>query len=48
MKDEQAQKHKNTNIFLKETTREKTPQNFLSIDLNQSSVKPRKLLLTYF
>ena len=31
----------NTEIFLGETTREKTPQNFLNIELNQDSVKPQ-------
>ena len=41
-------KHKNTNIFLRETIREKTPQNFLSMKLNYSSVNPRQLLLSYF
>ena len=40
-------KHKNTKIFLEETTREKTPQNFLSIELNQCSVKLRQQLLFY-
>ena len=30
----------NTYIFLGETTREKTPQNFLNIELTQDSVKP--------
>ena len=38
----------NKNIFLKETIRKKTPQNFLSIELNQISVKPRQLLLSSF
>ena len=39
-KNTRTQEHKNTEIFLGETTREKTPQNFLSIELNHNSVKP--------
>ena len=40
------QQHKrteeNTKIFLEETTREKTPQNFLSIEFDQDNVKPQE------
>ena len=48
MKEQQAQKHKNTKIFLKETTMEKTLQKFLSIEFDQDSVKPRQWFLTPF
>ena len=48
LKEQQADKHKNLNIFLRETTREKTLQNFLSIELNQSSVKPKENASLFF
>ena len=32
----------NTNIFLGETTRDKTPQKFLNIEFDQDSVKPQQ------
>ena len=45
LKEQQRHKHNNTNILCGEITRKKTPQKFLSIELNQCSVKSRQQLL---
>ena len=41
MKEQQAQQHKEQKYFPWETSREKTLQNFLNIELNQDNVKPQ-------